>query len=131
MRHTVSMFVIAAAGLAVQSGAQAQAVWRCGNSYSQQPCAGGAKVPAADPRTPAETARAGDVARGDWALADRLERERLAREKNAGKALVIGPAQPAASAASAARKDKKARELAAIDPATVKHRKKKRAKKDS
>jgi hypothetical protein len=127
MRQTV---IVIAACAALQ-GASAQTVWRCGNAYSQQPCAGGAPVAASDARTPADRARAADVARNDWALADRLQKERLAQEKSAGKALIIAPPQPAAAAASAARKDKKAKkpdEFAAVDPASVKHKKKKAKK---
>lgn len=122
--------VVVIAALAALQGAHAQTVWRCGSSYSQQPCAGGAPVAASDARTPADRARAADVARNDWALADRLQKERLAQEKNAGKALVIGPAPAPAAAASAAHKGKKkakeTKDFAAIDPATVKHRKAKK-----
>lgn len=122
MRQTV----VVIAAIAALQGASAQTVWRCGSSYSQQPCAGGAPVAASDARTRAESARAADVARNDWALADRLEKERLAQEKNAGKALIIGPAPVPAPAASAAHKKKKAKEpqdFSAVDPSTVKHKK--------
>ena len=120
--------VFAAALLAASSLAQSQTVWRCGNSYGQQPCAGGAPVAASDARTPAEAARSANVARQDWALADRLEKERLAQEKRAGKALVIGGVQAPAAPASAARKEGKKKDpFSAVDPATVKHKKKKKA----
>jgi hypothetical protein len=122
MRQTV----IVIAAFAALQGASAQTVWRCGNAYSQQPCAGGTPVAASDPRTPAERARAADVARNDWALADRLQKERLAQEKSAGKALIIAPPQPAAAPASAAHKKAK-KELAAVDPTTAKHKKKKKS----
>lgn len=120
--------LLAAALLAASSLTQSQTVWRCGNSYGQQPCAGGAPVAASDTRTPADAARSANVARQDWALADRLEKDRLAQEKRAGKALVIGGVQAAASPASAARKEAKKKDpFSAVDPATVKHKKKKKA----
>jgi hypothetical protein len=74
--------------------AQTQAVYRCGNSYSQQPCPGGAPVAADDPRTPAEAARSGSVAAADARRADAMEKARLAQEKNAPKAVVIAPSAP-------------------------------------
>jgi hypothetical protein len=74
--------------------ATAQAVYRCGSSYSQQPCAGATEIPAADPRTVAEAQRASRVATADGKLADQMEKARLAQEKNAPKALVIGPQAP-------------------------------------
>jgi hypothetical protein len=87
--------------------AGAQAVYRCGNSYSQQPCDGGARVAAADQRTPAQAQNATRVANADARLADRMEKARLAQEKNAPKALIIGP-QAAASAPNVQPEKKKA-----------------------
>lgn len=83
-------FVIAAAlALAGASGA-AQTVWRCGDSYATQPCAGGKAFDASDPRTPADAARAGRAAQADAKRADAMEQARLAQEKNAPRAIVIG-----------------------------------------
>ena len=87
--------MILTAGLALAAhAAGAQAIWRCGNSYSEQPCAGGAAVAASDNRSSVQAARSSSVAQADMKLADKMEKERLAREKNAPKALVIGPATP-------------------------------------
>jgi hypothetical protein len=102
-------FIIAAACALAAQAAGAQTVWRCGNSYSQQPCPGGSAVSAADTRTPAEAQRASSVAQADMKLADKMEKERLAREKNAPKALVIGgiPAPaPAPAPVAGSGKDK-------------------------
>jgi hypothetical protein len=100
-------FIIAAACALAAQAAGAQTVWRCGNSYSQQPCPGGNVVSTADARTPAEAQRASSVAQADMKLADKMEKERLAREKNAPKALVIGgiPA-PAPAPVAGSGKDK-------------------------
>lgn len=99
--------ILAAALALCAPWAPAQTVYRCGSSYSQQPCPGGAPVAAADPRTPAESARAGNVAAADAKRADALEKARLAQEKNAPKAVVIAPSTPvpptAAPAHDAAR----------------------------
>jgi hypothetical protein len=97
------LILIAALALAAQA-ANAQGVWRCGSSYSEKPCPGGTEVLAADKRTAAESTKSSSVAQADMKLADRMEKERLAREKNAPKALIIGPKDPPPTAAPAASK---------------------------
>ncbi|CUA94592.1 hypothetical protein [Thiomonas bhubaneswarensis] len=51
---------VATAGLAVAqtAGPQAKPIWRCGNSYSHQPCDDGHAVSAQDPRTPQQRQQA-------------------------------------------------------------------------
>jgi hypothetical protein len=122
--------LILAAALAAAPWAQAQTVWRCGNSYGEQPCAGGAPVTASDARTPAQAAGSARVAREDWALAERLRRERLAQEKDAPRALVIGgvPAAPASAHKAGKKKTAKkkgasAEPFTAVGPAPVKAKK--------
>jgi hypothetical protein len=84
--------IILAATLALAGPwAAGQTVYRCGSSYSQQPCPGGTAVEVSDPRTPADAVRAGRVATADAKRADALEKARLAREKNAPQAIVIEP----------------------------------------
>ena len=78
----------------VGGAASAQTVYRCGNSYGTQPCAGGTKVDVGDAHTPADTARAKEARSEDWKRAEAMEKARLAQEKNAPKALVIGPQEP-------------------------------------
>jgi hypothetical protein len=90
LNHTI----LAAALVLCAPWSPAQTVYRCGNSYSQQPCPGGAPVAAADPRTPAEAAHSGSVAAADAKRADAMEKARLAQEKNAPKAVVIAPRAP-------------------------------------
>jgi hypothetical protein len=94
MRHFALAFLL----LSAASAAQAQAVYRCGAAYSQQPCAGGTTV-AVDARTPADAQRAQSNAQRDAKLADAMEKQRLAQEARAPKALVIGgePAPPPAN----------------------------------
>src|SRR5688572_19188224 len=88
-------FVIAAAFACAGSWAWGQTVYRCGNSYGQQPCAGGSVIDSTDARSPAEAARATGVAAADARRADAMEKARLAQEKDAPRAVIIGPQTPA------------------------------------
>jgi len=60
----------------------AQPVYRCGNSYSQVPCAGAVVVDVDDQRTPQQKAQTDDAARQAAASAARMEKERLALERS-------------------------------------------------
>lgn len=76
--------------------AQAQAIYRCGDSYSQQPCAGGKQLaPAAPAPSAADRSQAAAMAARDARLADTLEKDRTRREAQAGRALAVVPAAPA------------------------------------
>jgi hypothetical protein len=120
--------------LALWAGtAGAQTIWRCGNSYSQQPCAGGTSVVVSDPVTGRPTAT--PVANADARLAAEMEKTRLAQERNAPKAIVIGPVQ--APPVPEARKDKdgtkpkagKLEQFTAVSPGHPKEKKPKKKKK--
>jgi len=65
--------------LCAGTAAQAQ-VYRCGNSYSQSPCAGGQQVDTHDPRSAAQASQAREATVRDARLAGELEKARLARE---------------------------------------------------
>ena len=67
----------------------AQTVYRCGNVYSQTPCAGGVALDASDTRTPTQKAQANAAAAQAARTADKMEKDRLAFEK----ALVGKPPQ--------------------------------------
>lgn len=87
----------AAAGVA-----QAQdRVWRCGNSYSQQPCAAALPVDVDDARTDAQRLAALRVVARDQQTADTLARERRQRDSAAGRQ---GAAHIGGRAASAPEK---------------------------
>ena len=106
---------LACAGLAtllLLAGGPAMAadskIYRCGpdgREYSQVPCKDGREINAADPRSDAQRKAAADVTRRDDQLAEKMARERQAREAAAGKqtAINVGPAKPPAAAASAAK----------------------------
>ena len=74
------------------TGAHAQGIYRCGDSYSQQPCAGGQPVTAAPP-APAEAERARSLAatRRDAALAGSMEKDRLRQEAQAPSVYIPPP----------------------------------------
>ena len=96
MRHR--NWIVAAGFAAAAAGSGAQAVYRCGSSYGSQPCEGGSTVPAPHVPTQQEGEKAVAAAKVDAKRADALEKARLEREKNAPKAVVMGPKQPASAA---------------------------------
>ena len=127
--------LILAASLALASPwAGAQTIWRCGNSYSQQPCPEGAPVTLSEPVTGRPAARS--AANTDAKLAAEMEKARLAQERNAPKAIVIGSIEtpPVAAGRKDGTKPKtgKPEQFTAISPAPPKDKtpKKKEKAKD-
>ena len=72
MKHAVALLLCMAV-----SGAHAQPVYRCGNTYSSIPCPDGKVVEATDPRTAAQRAEARRVASNEKQLVADMRRERL------------------------------------------------------
>ena len=68
--------------------AQAQNVYRCGESYSNQPCAGATVVPTDDPRSAAQRAQTDAATRRDARSAQVLESERLKQEGKPAQAVI-------------------------------------------
>lgn len=60
--------------------AAAQNIYRCGDSYSQQPCPGGALVQAEDARSAGQRAQTSQAAQRDAKSADAMEKARLKEE---------------------------------------------------
>lgn len=60
-----------------------QTIYRCGNSYSDAPCAGASMLAIDDSRSPAQKAQTDAATRQTRSLAQQMERERLALEKSA------------------------------------------------
>lgn len=77
-RHFFAIFFIATG--AVFTSAQAQNIYRCGDSYSQSPCPGGVAVDASDSRTKVQKAQAEADTQRDRQAANALEKERLKQE---------------------------------------------------
>lgn len=98
MRKKLTALLLAA----IAGASQAQSVYRCGNSYSQQPCAGGKAVAVEDERTPQQAAQSTASTRRDVALADAMEKQRLEDEKRAPMARVMGAGAGSAGAAGKA-----------------------------
>jgi hypothetical protein len=125
--RTILLLALALAGTC----AGAQTVWRCGNSYSQQPCAGGTAVTVSDPVT--GRPQATPVANVDAKLAAEMEKSRLAQERNAPKAIVIGPveAPPLKEVSKDGTKPKagKLEQFTAVSPGHAKEKKKAKSKK--
>jgi len=97
----------------------AQPVYRCGNSYSQTPCAGAAEVPIDDPRTEEQRAQAKQGLRSDKALAKDME---ASRRKDEAQALAADKLALARAEAAHKQEVKK--------PPSKKDSKKRRAKQD-
>jgi hypothetical protein len=88
--------------------ADAQPVYRCGQTYQQAPCDQGKRVDVGDARNDAERRAAQAVARDEARLGTTMERERRAREKQSPPAPAVGIGAPAAAApASAVAKAKR------------------------
>ena len=111
----VALFVSGACG----GVAAAQSVYRCGDSYSQQPCPGGTLVQAEDARSASQRSQTSQAAQRDAKTADALEKARLKEEAKPAAALVIAPpAQVAPDQAerSAMAKPKKPAHFTAVGP---------------
>jgi hypothetical protein len=125
--------LILAASLALASPwTGAQTVWRCGSSYGQVPCEGGRALGVSEPA--AGRPAAVPVARTDARLAAEMEKARLAQERNAPKAIVIGPveAPPVAEARKDGTRAKagKLEQFTAVSPGPAKEKPKKKSAKD-
>lgn len=81
------------------AAAQAQNVYRCGETYSNQPCAGAVVVPTDDPRSAAQRAESRAATQRDTRLADQMEAERLKREAELARELARERAAASKSAA--------------------------------
>jgi len=69
----------------------AQAVYRCGNSYSQQPCTGGSPVEAQDARSANQRAQTRQAVQRDAKAAGAMEKERLKAEAKPAQAYIPPP----------------------------------------
>ncbi|MBI2772708.1 MAG: hypothetical protein HYX47_24035 [Burkholderiales bacterium] len=96
MTKTPLVTIIFIALSAALAPAAAQNTYRCGDTYSQQPCVGGKVVAVEDARTGAQKTQSEAAARRDAKSADALGKERLTQEGTAAKS---GPAQPVVASA--------------------------------
>lgn len=77
--------------IATVATAHAQSVYRCGDTYSQQPCAGARAIESPHQPSAGERAGAKAAARRDAALAGTMEKERLRQEAQASSAYIPAP----------------------------------------
>jgi hypothetical protein len=93
-RHLTIALLCAAAGWTAPAAAQGtQSIYRCGDSYSQQPCAGGKLVAASDSRSAAQKSQTDHATKRDAKAAEEMEKTRLKEE---AKPAPVGlpPAKP-------------------------------------
>jgi hypothetical protein len=114
------------------STAGAQAIYRCGDSYSQKPCPGGKLVEADDARSAGQKAQTDQAVRRDAKAADALEKARLKEEAKPAQ-LVMPPEKPQAARPVATPALKKPEQFTAVapkKPGETAKKKKKATKKD-
>jgi len=80
MKHTTPFAAFFIACCVVSTGAQSQKVYRCGDTYSQKPCADAVVVDVSDPRSQTQKARADAETRRELAAANAMEKARLKEE---------------------------------------------------
>jgi hypothetical protein len=100
---TLASFLIAATSM--MTGAWAQNTYKCGNSYSQQPCPGGTVIDTADSRSYAQKQAAEQASQRNAESAAAMEKARLQKDKADLKAVAtpvapVKPAKPRLAAAS-------------------------------
>ena len=96
--------------LGVPAASAQPAVYRCGQSYQQAPCAQGRPLAVDDARSESQQREAQAAARDEARLGARLERERQARERATHPQSAIGiGAKPSAAGASAPKAKAKKR----------------------
>jgi hypothetical protein len=102
--------------------AQAQSIYRCGESYSNTPCAGATVIAIDDARSAAQRSQSEAATRRDARLAEALEKDRLQLESRAAPAVILAtapigkPALPAADKPAAKGKPKKLEQFSAVSP---------------
>ena len=105
-KRSLPVSLMLLAGLAASGIVTAQErVYRCGSSYSQQPCAAAIAVPVDDTRTDAQRVAALRVVARDQQTAELLARERRQRDSASARqgAAHIGSPRPASAAEKSAR----------------------------
>ena len=126
------LYLLAAACVAP---AAAQGIYRCGDSYSQQPCAGGTMVEVQDERSAVQRSQTSLAAERDAKTADAMEKARVKEEAKPVSAYIPAKVEPLAQAPEntgnlpAASKAKKPAYFTAVAPRKPGEIKKKKTKK--
>ena len=82
----VGSIALVAGAIMMAPALPAQPVYRCANSYSQTPCAGGATIDVDDSRSPAQKAQSDAATAQAVRSANQMEQIRLMQAQNADKA---------------------------------------------
>jgi hypothetical protein len=135
--HGIAILAVAAwASWASPAATAGTAAWRCGNTYSDQPCPDGKPLALGDMRDAGQKREADNSTREAQAAGDRLERERLRQEKaQAGRHATLidsRPSAPKAKADDATKKKKGKKEpgyFSAHDPVATAKKKAEKAEK--
>lgn len=117
-KNLPAVIFAAACALGAAHSAAAQGVYRCGDSYSQKPCAGGALVQTDDARNESQRSQTREAAQRDGKVADAMEKARLKEEAKPAQAYVAPPmGEPAyEEKPDAAVKPKKPQYFTAVAP---------------
>lgn len=124
MKRLLLLFVLTAV---TSTASAADTVYRCGAAsspvYTKEPCAGGKAVQVGDPRSAKQKAESEAAAREQAKTADRMEKERLAKEatwananKPAAAAKIAKPPRAKASAPKGKRASKDEEKLPVYVP---------------
>ena len=119
-KNLLGMILATACALGAAWPAAAQNVYRCGDSYSQKPCPGGALVPTDDARSAAQRAQTRDASQRDGKAADAMQKARLKEEAKPAQAYIPAPggeAAPEEKKPEATVKPKKPQYFTAAAPA--------------
>jgi hypothetical protein len=136
LQHLIGASLCLAA-LAWVAPATAQNVYRCGNSYSQQPCADGKLIAASDSRSAVQKSQTDEAVKRDAKAANEMEKARLKAEEKPAQALLPPPKAsepvPPQDRSAAPARLKKPQRIAAVPPKKPgdAKKKKKKAKKNA
>ena len=116
-RHRFLLLVFAAACVLP---AAAQNVYRCGDSYSQQPCPSGKAVAVDDARTASQRAQTTEAVRRDAKTASDMEKARLKEEAKPVAAVIplskVEDVAPAGDRTDSSAKARKPAYFTAVSP---------------
>jgi hypothetical protein len=114
---------------ALAGAAMAQApIYRCGDSYSQNPCAGGKIIAASDSRSPDQKAQTDEATRRNAKAASDMEKARVKEEAKPTRPVLPAPLV-VSEERPAIKKQKAEKPFTAVSPKTAGDKKKKKAKK--
>ncbi|MBG9389556.1 hypothetical protein [Caenimonas aquaedulcis] len=91
LHRLVRLAGLAAAASVFALPASAEGVYRCGSSYSQEPCPGGKLVVVDDPRSQAQRTQTSEASKRDAKLGDAMEKARIKEEAKPAQALLPPP----------------------------------------